>query len=100
MKRKILLIALHFTFLLFISQFSFSQNPLAKQWDYRFGGDSFEWLHSFQQTSDGGFIFGGASKSGVSGDKTQPSWGNTDYWIVKINSLGNIQWDKRFGGSG
>ncbi|MBL0053996.1 MAG: hypothetical protein IPP29_22155 [Bacteroidetes bacterium] len=42
---------------------------------------------------------GGYSWSGISGDKTQPSWGVRDYWIVKIDSLGNKQWDKRFGGT-
>ena len=25
--------------------------------------------------------------------------GNNDYWIVKLNSTGNIQWQKSFGGS-
>ncbi|MBL0053995.1 MAG: T9SS type A sorting domain-containing protein [Bacteroidetes bacterium] len=43
---------------------------------------------------------GGTSNSGISGDKTQPSWGVYDYWVVKIDSLGIKQWDKRFGGTG
>ena len=77
-----------------------AQNPLVKQWDKRFGGTDVDGFNSFQQTTDGGFILGGWSKSGISGDKTQPSWGSYyDYWIVKIDSLGLKQWDKRFGGT-
>jgi PKD repeat protein len=82
------------------SGISFSQSPLAKQWDYRFGGDVFEYLNAFQQTTDGGYILGGYSSSGISGDKSQPSWGNLDFWIVKTDALGIKQWDKRFGAAG
>ena len=57
MKKIILLI--HFTFC--ILNFSFSQNPLVKQWDFRFGGNYDDKLQSFQQTSDGGYILGGFS---------------------------------------
>jgi hypothetical protein len=70
-----------------------------KQWDKRFGGITYDYLYSVEQTSDAGYILGGGSLSGVSGDKTQPSWGMDDYWIVKIDSVGNKLWDKRFGGS-
>ncbi len=69
-----------------------------KEWDKRFGGIHVDELYSLQQTFDGGYILGGNSFSGVSGDKTQPSWGSDDFWIVKTDSAGNTQWDKRFGG--
>jgi hypothetical protein len=95
MKRLLLL----FYFTCCILHFSYAQNPLVKQWDNRFGGSDYELLSSFQQTSDGGYILGGYSNSGISGDKTQSSWGSYDYWIVKTDSLGNKQWDKRFGGT-
>jgi len=78
---------------------SYSQNPLAKQWDARFGGSAIENLFAFQQTIDGGYILGGISYSGISGDKTQASQGASDYWVVKIDGLGALQWEKRFGGS-
>jgi len=68
-------------------------------WDKRFGGNDDDFLYSIQQTSDGGFILGGRSSSGISGDKTQAMWGSCDYWIVKTDSLGNKQWDKNFGGT-
>ncbi len=81
------------------SHFSFSQNPLVKMWDKRFGGIDAEGFYSIQQTSDGGFILGGISYSPISGDKTQNTWGSSDYWIVKTDSLGSKQWDKDFGGT-
>lgn len=77
---------------------SFSQAPL-KQWDATFGGSDGDFLSGVQQTSDGGFISGGYSDSGISGDKTQSSRGASDYWIVKSNGNGAKQWDVRFGGN-
>ena len=70
-----------------------------KQWDKRFGGSATDVLFSLQQTTDDGYILGGNSYSNISGDKTESSWGNSDYWVVKIDSTGNKQWDKRFGGT-
>jgi hypothetical protein len=88
------------TLILFLfCNFIFAQNSLVKQWDKRFGGNDKDWFYSMQQTSDGGYILGGYSKSDISGDKTQPSWGSYDYWIVKTDPFGNKQWDKRFGGT-
>ena len=71
----------------------------AKQWDVSFGGSDDDWLTQLQQTTDGGYIFGGWSWSGSSGDKSQPSLGANDYWIVKTDSSGIKQWDAAFGGS-
>jgi hypothetical protein len=69
------------------------------QWQNNIGGNSEDWLRTIDLTSDGGYIMGGWSRSNISGDKTQNSKGSDDYWIVKIDSLGNIQWDKTIGGS-
>ncbi|MEO8147627.1 MAG: T9SS type A sorting domain-containing protein [Bacteroidia bacterium] len=76
-----------------------AQNPLVKQWDKRFGATAVEELFAFQQTGDGGYILGGNSFSGISGDKTQASQGQSDYWVVKVDSVGTLQWEKRFGGA-
>src|SRR5258708_2613048 len=93
-------ILLLLSFLFFVINSVFSQNPLVKQWDKRFGGTLEEELYSFQQTADSGYILGGYSRSVISGDKTQNTQGGSDFWIVKIDSLGNKQWDKDFGGAG
>ncbi len=71
-----------------------------KQWDRRFGGTGVDGLHDIKTTNDGGYLLGGYSTSGVTGDKTQPKWGFGDYWVVKIDSLGNQEWDRDYGGTG
>ncbi|HRH48395.1 MAG TPA: hypothetical protein PLP23_06580 [Panacibacter sp.] len=70
-----------------------------KQWDRCFGGSGVDFLYSLQLTVDGGYVLGRASDSGIGGDKTEDSRGTSDYWVVKIDSNGVKQWDKRFGGS-
>ncbi len=52
-----------------------------------------------EQTTDGGYILGTSSKSGISGNKTSLNKGGTDYWIVKLDHSGNILWEKDFGGN-
>jgi hypothetical protein len=69
-----------------------------KQWDKTYGGDGFDYLSSLDQTRDGGYILGGRSASGISGDKTESSRGVEDYWVVKLDAAGNKQWDRTYGG--
>ncbi len=69
------------------------------EWQNTIGGNFNDKLHSIQQTADGGFILGGISESSISGDKTENTNGNYDYWIVKTDSIGNIQWQNTIGGS-
>jgi len=72
------------------------------QFDKTIGGSETDQLNALQQTSDGGFILGGHSFSDISGDKTENSRGSggfADYWLVKLGSTGNIQFDKTIGGS-
>ncbi|HRA58293.1 MAG TPA: T9SS type A sorting domain-containing protein [Bacteroidia bacterium] len=70
------------------------------QWQNTIGGNSDDILNSIQQTSDGGYILGGSSYSDISGDKTENSQGDFDYWVVKLDVSGNIQWQNTIGGSG
>lgn len=70
------------------------------QWQNTIGGNNLDWLISISQTSDGGYILGGFSNSGASGDKTENSNGQFDYWIVKTDSMGSIQWQNTIGGNG
>ena len=68
-------------------------------WQRTLGGDGEDKLAAFHQTSDGGYIVGGYSDSGISGEKTESSRGFTDYWILKLNSSGSIEWQKTIGGN-
>jgi hypothetical protein len=83
---------------LFGSQLSLqAQTTPTKAWDKTLGGSSLEELNSIQQTSDGGYIMGGLSQSGISGDKTHANKGYEDYWVVKLDASGNKLWDKTYG---
>jgi len=68
-------------------------------WQNTIGGAGYEMLQSIIQTSDGGYLLGGDSFSDISGDKTENSIGDNDYWVVKTDSLGIIQWQNTIGGS-
>jgi len=84
-----------FFFLLF-SQICYAQSPPI-QWQKSLGGSLWDVGSSIQQTGDGGYIVAGLTYSNdgdVSGNH-----GEADYWIVKLNSDGNIQWQKSLGGS-
>jgi hypothetical protein len=67
------------------------------QWQKSYGGSNSETLTSIKQTSDGGYIFTGSTRS-VDGDITNPK-GNEDVWVVKLDQTGNIQWQKNYGGT-
>ena len=54
---------------------SLAQN---KVWDKTLGGNSDDYVSSVQQTSDGGYILGGYSDSGMSGDKSEANKGEYD----------------------
>lgn len=88
---------LNSVFLLFVLSLANAQSP-AIQWQKCFGGSNSETGNSIKITSDGGYILAGSSNS-VNGDVTQ-NFGGVDYWIVKMNSVGTIQWKKSYGGSG
>ena len=76
----------------FIIHNSFSQNPLVKQWDYRFGGTKSDRLYSIISTADGGYILCGKTNSFGSG---LPS--HTDVYVVKTDSSGTLSWSQSYG---
>jgi hypothetical protein len=73
-----------------------------RQWDRTFGGTStsLNYLADAQQTADGGYILGGYSNSDPGADRTAPSRGNYDYWLIKLDAQGTKQWDRAYGGAG
>jgi len=73
-------------------------NVGAIQWQNTYGGNSSDVAHDIQQTSDGGYIFAGATDSN-DGDVTS-NHGGRDFWVVKLNSTGVIQWQKTLGSTG
>jgi PKD repeat protein len=70
-----------------------------KLWDRRFGGMNEDRMYALDETSDGGFIIGGFTASDSTGDVSEHTRGNNDFWVVRVDSAGNKIWDKRFGGA-
>ncbi|SRX72273.1 T9SS type A sorting domain-containing protein [Aequorivita antarctica] len=70
------------------------------EWQKTYGGSDTEVLSSALQTTDGGYILGGFSSSNISGEKTEDSYGFGDFWALKLDSAGAIEWQKTIGGIG
>ncbi len=84
-------------FLLFFQTFNLFAQEI--EWQNTIGGSDSDGLNSIIQTMDGGYLLGGSSWSDLSGDKTENSNGGLDYWIVKTDSLGIIEWQNTIGGN-
>ncbi len=66
-------------------------------WKRYFGGSNNDRSYDAIQTNDGGFMVIGASES--DDFDIIDSKGSYDFWAVKINADGALQWTKSFGGS-
>jgi len=71
------------------------------QWQRSFGGSNEDIARSVEQTTDGGYIVAGTTLSNDGDVAGNPgNHGGLDYWIVKLDAAGNMQWQKTIGGSG
>lgn len=70
------------------------------EWQKTYGGQYADVLRSMEQTTDKGYILAGYSNSPISGDKTENNKGIGDFWIIKINDTGEIQWQNTYGAEG
>jgi Secretion system C-terminal sorting domain len=68
------------------------------EWQKSFGGSYVDELRSIDTTRDGGYILGGYSNSPATGNKTSDNKGIGDYWVIKLDPKGEIQWQKTIGG--
>ncbi|HLG36193.1 MAG TPA: SprB repeat-containing protein, partial [Bacteroidia bacterium] len=74
-------------------------------WQKSLGGTEWDWTRSIRQTTDGGYIIAGntySNNGNVNG--WHPGYNSSggilpDGWLVKIDSAGNLQWQKCLGGS-
>jgi hypothetical protein len=69
-----------------------TQEPPVVEWSKTYGGSNVEEARSVIQTSDGGHALAGYTNSFGAGDY--------DFWLVKTDALGNVQWNKTYGSTG
>lgn len=62
------------------------------EWSKTYGGTRDEGAHSLVETSDGGYALSGYR---ISSDSPY-----RDFWFVKTDANGNIQWNQTYGGAG
>ncbi|MCH8902686.1 MAG: T9SS type A sorting domain-containing protein [Bacteroidetes bacterium] len=61
-------------------------------WMKRYGGAGQDYAYDCKKTIDGGYVMAGYTDSKGNG--------SADFWLVKTDSLGNLLWDKTYGGTG
>ncbi len=67
-------------------------------WSNSLGGSSYEQGLSCKQTTDGNYLIAGTASSN-DGDVTGNNYPSSDVWIIKLDSSGQIIWNKCYGGS-
>ncbi len=70
-----------------------------KQWEKSYGGSNGDIAMSVIQTKDGGYVVAGNSTSNNGDVSGVHDFIYGDFWIIKLNSQGNLQWQKALGGS-
>jgi hypothetical protein len=61
-------------------------------WSQTYGGSGDDEAYSLVQTRDGGYALAGFTNSSGAG--------SYDFWLIKTNSSGGMQWNQTYGGAG
>lgn len=88
--------------LLLCAPCAIAQQSPSIEWEKTYGGSKDDRAHCIQQTSDSGYIVAGYAESSdgdVTGFHATNNTNAADYWIVKLNTRGDLQWQKDFGGT-
>jgi len=67
-------------------------------WAKNFGGSGDESPRSIITTNDGGYAVFGLTNS-TDGDLADKQIAVNDYWLIKLDANGNLQWQRTYGGS-
>ncbi len=93
-----LLPLLTFYFLLFIFRPCFSQSNMPIQWQGCYGGTDYDYATDIVEHENGYLIIGQVASD--DGDITNYHGGWYDIWLMQIDSVGNLLWERCYGGSG
>lgn len=69
-----------------------------EEWQKTFGGFAQDYLVEVILTKDKGYLLAGSSASGKNGNKETLGYGALDFWIIKLDPKGKLEWQKSFGG--
>ncbi|MBD3180990.1 hypothetical protein GF312_01790, partial [Candidatus Poribacteria bacterium] len=84
--KRIILILFIFSLLFALSGFCHAEVA----WSITYVGNSWDEASSVYQTSDNGYVVAGHTQSfGV---------GDLDLWVLKLDSIGDVMWQKTYGG--
>jgi hypothetical protein len=65
------------------------------EWSQTYGGAGSDWASSVVATSDGGYAIAGTWNFTMSIDT-----GGGDFWLIKTDSNGDVEWNQKYGGEG
>jgi hypothetical protein len=89
MRRKTYFLSIIVLFVLLTLQLIIQAEASSTMWIQTYGGDGYDTAEAVIQTSDGGYAIAGRTKSFGSG--------GYEFWLIKTDSLGNMEWNKTYG---
>ena len=68
----------------------------ATEWQKAYGGEGDDQPYALLEAQDGNFILAGNSNSGTTGNKNASNRKGTDFWMLKIDTAGEIIWQQTY----
>jgi len=62
------------------------------EWNKTYGGSGYDYFNSLIETSDGGYAMGGSLNQNY-----EDPFDDRDFWLVKTDRYGNMEWNKTYG---
>ncbi|MBS1546307.1 MAG: T9SS C-terminal target domain-containing protein, partial [Bacteroidetes bacterium] len=75
----------------------FAQAQPSIQWQRSLGGSSYDEAYAMGPCTDGGYVLAGRTRS--SNGDVNGIQGQDDFWVVRLDTAGNILWQRPLGGS-